>query len=181
MSEKLKLATRALEFSKCSSKSFENLDLKTSIHKKNILEVLFSNLKDGGVIQDGAANHCFILSGLAQPKLGTSVFFRQYLNSKWSQYSRLRFYIYLFVRLSLVFSPFSNLQSSNFPEYYIRINGVFGFFDSSSMSSEIEFGLGPFQIKIFFLIFYHFLRIFPFLLKFKIDSMIYFGVQIIKK
>jgi hypothetical protein len=43
------------------------LDLGTTIHKKYIVEVTFSKLQNGGVIQDGATNHCFILSGLAQP------------------------------------------------------------------------------------------------------------------
>jgi hypothetical protein len=33
-----------------------------------------------------------------------------------------------------------------FIEEYIRINDTFGFFDSISISSEIEHGLGPFQI-----------------------------------
>jgi hypothetical protein len=57
-------------FSKYSSKSFETLDLVTSIHKKNIVEVIiFRKLQNGGVIQDGATSHYFILSGLAQPFL----------------------------------------------------------------------------------------------------------------
>jgi hypothetical protein len=34
-------------------------------------------------------------------------------------------------------------------EDYIRINDTFGFFDSSPISSKIELGLGPSQIKIF--------------------------------
>jgi hypothetical protein len=44
--------------------------MKTLIHKKNIVEAtFFSKLQNGGVIQDGTTNHCFILSGLAQPFL----------------------------------------------------------------------------------------------------------------
>jgi hypothetical protein len=39
--------------------------LKTSIHKENIVEVTFSKLENGGEIEDGATNHCFILLGLA--------------------------------------------------------------------------------------------------------------------
>jgi hypothetical protein len=35
-------------------------------------------------------------------------------------------------------------------EDYIRINDTFGFFDSLSISSEIELGLGPTQIEVFF-------------------------------
>jgi hypothetical protein len=57
MVEKFKMAARP-EFSIIQSNFIKNFDLKTSIHKKN-----------GGVIQDGATNHCFILSGLAQPFL----------------------------------------------------------------------------------------------------------------
>jgi hypothetical protein len=60
---------------------------------------------------------------------------------------------------------------------YIRINDSFGFFDSSPISSEIELGLGPYQIKIFFYIFYHYLRIFPIPLKFRVDPMTYFGTS----
>jgi hypothetical protein len=56
-------------FSQFSSKPFETLDLKTSIYEKNIVEVTFSKLRNGGIIQDGATNHCFILSALAQPFL----------------------------------------------------------------------------------------------------------------
>jgi hypothetical protein len=45
------------------------LDLKTSIHKKKYCRRnFFSKLQNGGVIQDGAINHCFILSGLAISK-----------------------------------------------------------------------------------------------------------------
>jgi hypothetical protein len=40
------------------------LDLETSNHKKNIVTITFSNVQNGGVIQDGTTNHCFILSGL---------------------------------------------------------------------------------------------------------------------
>jgi hypothetical protein len=36
-----------------------------------------------------------------------------------------------------------------FIEDYIRINDTFGFFDLSSISPEIELGLGPSQIKIY--------------------------------
>jgi hypothetical protein len=57
------------QFSQFSCKSFETLDLETSIHKKNILEVTFPKFQNGGVIQDGATSHCFILSALAQPLL----------------------------------------------------------------------------------------------------------------
>jgi hypothetical protein len=35
-------------------------------------------------------------------------------------------------------------------EDYIRINETYGFFNSSSISPEIELGLAPSQIKIFF-------------------------------
>jgi hypothetical protein len=44
----------------------------------------------------------------------------------------------------------------------ITINETFGFFDSLSISSEIELGLGPSKIEIY-------------LIKFKVDPMIYFG------
>jgi hypothetical protein len=55
---------------KFNIKSFKTLDLKTSIHKENIVKVtFFSKLQNGGVIQDGATNHSFFLSGLAQPFL----------------------------------------------------------------------------------------------------------------
>jgi hypothetical protein len=39
-------------------------------------------------------------------------------------------------------------------EDYIRTNETFGFFDSLYISSEIELGLGPTQIKIFFIKFF---------------------------
>jgi hypothetical protein len=51
-------------------------------------------------------------------------------------------------------------------EGYIRINNTFGISDSLSISFEIELGLGPSQIKIFFIIFHHFLRIISIPLKF---------------
>jgi hypothetical protein len=35
-------------------------------------------------------------------------------------------------------------------ETYLRINDTFGFYDSLFISSEIELGLGPSLIKIFF-------------------------------
>jgi hypothetical protein len=56
----------------------------------------------------------------------------------------------LSVRLSLLFSPFSDLQPWILIEDYIRINDTFGFYDSSSIRSEIELGLEPSQIKILF-------------------------------
>jgi hypothetical protein len=60
-------------------------------------------------------------------------------------------------------------------EYYIKINETFAF-DSLSISSEIELGLGPYEIKIFFIILHHFLRIFPISLR-----VIYFGSSNHKK
>jgi hypothetical protein len=61
-------------------------------------------------------------------------------------------------------------------EDYMRINKTFGFFGLLSISSEIELGLGPSKIKIFFkIIFHHFLRHFPIPLKFRVNSMIYIG------
>jgi hypothetical protein len=58
---------------------------------------------------------------------------------------------------------------------YIKINDTFGFFDSSSKSSEIELGLGPSQIMIFHIVFHHFLRILPIAVRFRVDVLIYFG------
>jgi hypothetical protein len=61
---------------------------------------------------------------------------------------------------------------------YIKINDKFGFFDSLSISSEMDFGLGPSKhskAKIFFIIFHHFSRISPISLKFRVDPMLYFG------
>jgi hypothetical protein len=56
-------------------------------------------------------------------------------------------------------------------EDYIKINEINEFFDSLSISSEIELRLGDSQINIF----YHFLRIFPIAIKFRVDPMINFG------
>jgi hypothetical protein len=42
-------------------------------------------------------------------------------------------------------------------------------------------GLGPSQIKIFFIIFHHFLRISPIPVKFRVDRMIYVGISNHKK
>jgi hypothetical protein len=56
-------------------------------------------------------------------------------------------------------------------EDYIKINEINVFFDSLSISSDIELRLGDSQIKMF----YHFLRIFPITIKFRVDPMIYFG------
>jgi hypothetical protein len=68
-------------FHQFSSKSFETLSLKTSIHKQNIVEVtFFSKLQIGGVIQDGATNHCFILSSLTEPILNRF----EHINSFWT-------------------------------------------------------------------------------------------------
>jgi hypothetical protein len=44
-----------------------------------------------------------------------------------------------------------------------------------SISSEIELGLGPSQIKFFLIIYHPFLGIFPIPLKFRVDPMIHFG------
>jgi hypothetical protein len=44
---------------------------------------------------------------------------------------------------------------------YIRINETFGVFLFIFIGSEIELGLRTSQIKIFFMIYPHFLRIFP--------------------
>jgi hypothetical protein len=64
-----------------SANSFETLDLKTSIYKKKIVEVTFnSKFQNGGVIQDGATNHCFILLGLAQLFLNRF----QHINPFWT-------------------------------------------------------------------------------------------------
>jgi hypothetical protein len=60
-------------------------------------------------------------------------------------------------------------------EDYERINETFGFFDLCSISSEIELGLGHFQIKIFLNMFNHFSRHFPIAIKFRVDAMIFFG------
>jgi hypothetical protein len=54
-------------------------------------------------------------------------------------------------------------------EDYIWINDTFGFFDSLSISSEIELGLGPSRSKISFIIFHSFLRILPIPLKLRVD------------
>jgi hypothetical protein len=54
-------------------------------------------------------------------------------------------------------------------EDYIRINDTLGFFDSLSISSEIELGLGTSQIKIFF---HHISSLFE---DFRVDPIIYFG------
>jgi hypothetical protein len=51
----------------------------------------------------------------------------------------------------------------------IRINDTLKFFDSLSISSEIELGLGPSQIKIFF---HHISFLFE---DFRVDPLIYFG------
>jgi hypothetical protein len=65
----------------------------------------------------------------------------------------------------------------NLIENYIRINDTFEFFDSLSISSEIELALGSSQIKFFLIIFHHFLRD----IKFRVDPMIYFGSLVAKE
>jgi hypothetical protein len=55
----------------------------------------------------------------------------------------------------------------------MRIKYTFEFFDSLSISSEIELGLGSSQIQFFLIIFHHFLRIFLVPLKFRVDPMMY--------
>jgi hypothetical protein len=62
-------------------------------------------------------------------------------------------------------------------EDYVRINDTFGFFDTFSVNSEIELGLGSSQIKNL-LLYHHFLRICPIALKVSVDPMIYFGSSI---
>jgi hypothetical protein len=54
-------------------------------------------------------------------------------------------------------------------------------FDLVSISSEIGLGLGPSQIKIFLIIFHHFLRIFPIAIKFRVALMMYFGSSATRK
>jgi hypothetical protein len=44
-----------------------------------------------------------------------------------------------------------NLQIWILVEYYIRINQTFGFIDLFPISCEILLGLGPFQIKIYYI------------------------------
>jgi hypothetical protein len=62
-------------------------------------------------------------------------------------------------------------------ENYIGINDTFGFFDSLSISSEIELGLGTSRIRIFKIIFNNYLRIFPTVIIFRVDPMIYFDIS----
>jgi hypothetical protein len=84
------------------------------------------------------------------------------------------------IRLSLVFSPFLDLQSSNLLKDYVRINDTFGFFDLLSMSSETELRLGPpCQIEILLIIFHHFLRIFRSLLSLQLIQCYILVIQII--
>jgi hypothetical protein len=61
--------------------------------------------------------------------------------------------LHLSIRLSepcifAIFKP-TTLKFWILIEDYIRITDSFGSSDSLSISSEIELGLGPFQIKIF--------------------------------
>jgi hypothetical protein len=56
-------------------------------------------------------------------------------------------------------------------EDYVRINEMIGYFDSLSISSDIELGLRPSQI----IILHHFLRIFSIPFKFRNDPMTNFG------
>jgi hypothetical protein len=60
--------------------------------------------------------------------------------------------LHLYIRPSepcifVIFEP-AIFKFRNIIEDYIKINDTFGFFDSLSISSEIEFVLGPSQIKI---------------------------------
>jgi hypothetical protein len=116
-----------------SSKTFETLDLKTSIiHETKFVEVIFfQNFKMEAFIEDVSTNHCFILSDLTQPflnrfyninfefpKLTTSIFLRlktiQFKMESIFKMAILRLSISLSEPLNLVFSPFSDLQSSTF-------------------------------------------------------------------
>jgi hypothetical protein len=63
--------------------------------------------------------------------------------------------------MSLVFSPFSDLLSSNFFSYSKLYNDTLGFSDLLSITSEIELGLG-------------FNYISSLLEDFRVDPMIYF-------
>jgi hypothetical protein len=144
------------------------LDLKTSIQKKKYCRSnFFSKHQDGGVIQDGATNHCYILSGLAQSFLNRL----QHISLFWpckTQHFHIPknnsiqngvniqdgdfTFIYPSVRgeicIFVIFKP-TIFKFWILIEDYIRINETFGFFDSLPKSSEIGFGLGPSQIMIF--------------------------------
>jgi hypothetical protein len=84
--------------------------------------------------------------------LGTSVFLRfKIIQFKIESIFKMATSQLTIHRLNLVFSPISNLQSSIHIENFMRINDTFWFFDSLSISSEIELGL-PSQIKIFLIV-----------------------------
>jgi hypothetical protein len=62
-------------------------------------------------------------------------------------------------------------------EDYIKVSDTFSFFGTLSKSSENYLGLGPYKIKIFLIIFHHFLRIFPIAINFRVDPMYYFDIS----
>jgi hypothetical protein len=100
------------------------IKIESSI-KKYRRRIFFSKLQNGGLNGDGAFNHCFFLLVLTQPFFNRIQHINQFWTScnkhfgtslgqkenysKWSKYSRWRFYGFPSDRLSFIFSQFSNL------------------------------------------------------------------------
>jgi hypothetical protein len=111
--------------------------------------------------------------GLA--KLSTSIFIRPEI-IKFEMESIFKMAIFTFIHPSVGALYFGHFQTYSLQiKSSIRINDTFGFFDSMSIGSEIELGLGFSQIMVFLILFHHLLRIFPIPLTFRVDPMIYFG------
>jgi hypothetical protein len=161
-----------------SSKSFDALDLKTLIHKKKYCRSKFlSKLQNGGpliyLFGTCTAISQSILTykphfGLA--KLSTSIFLRpKIIQLKMKSKFKMAI-LHLSIRSSepcifAIFKP-TIFKFWILIKDYMRINDKFGFYETSSISSEIWSRILP---NIFQLIFHHFSRIFPNLLKFRVD------------